>query len=311
MSDANLAGQNGIVFNIQRYSVHDGAGIRTVVFLKGCPLRCQWCSNPESQERAPELAYNEKKCLGRTLCGSCQAACPYGALTDGENDKIACRRSHCQRCFSCVADCPSTALHILGKTMTVAEVMKVVETDSAFYFRSGGGLTISGGEPLMQAGFVTALLREAKRHRIDATIETCGYADWSALAEVAGQLSRIIFDIKSLDAAKHRFYTGASNALILDNFMKLRETFPGLDILVRTPVIPGFNDSPDEIRAIRDFTARFARVRYELLPYHRLGQQKYTFLGRDYPLGDRLLPEGKMAGLSAVLQPPQFKTTTG
>lgn len=293
--------QNGTVFNIQRYSVHDGDGIRTVVFLKGCPLRCHWCSNPESQERAPELAYNEKKCIGLKQCGGCRTICPHGALTDGSNDKIACQRSRCQRCFSCAADCPSSALHVLGKDMTVAEVMKVVETDSPFYFRSGGGLTISGGEPLMQAGFVTALLQETSRRRIDATIETCGYADWTALAEAAGQLNRIIFDIKSLDTAKHRFYTGAANTLILDNFIKLREAFPELDILVRTPVIPGFNDSSKEICAIRDFVARFDRVRYELLPYHRMGQPKYTFLGRNYPLGDRLLPEGKISELTAIL----------
>lgn len=297
--------KNGIVFNIQRYSIRDGAGIRTVVFLKGCPLRCRWCSNPESQQTNPELAYNKEKCIGGNVCSRCKSLCPHGALKQDENQKIHCQREDCQSCFQCVKACPSTALHVLGKRMQVTEVIKAVETDSMFYYRSGGGLTISGGEPLLQADFVTELLKEAKRHRIDATMETCGYADWSKLKQVVENLNTVIFDIKSMDAGKHKIHTGFSNTLILDNFIRLRQTFPALPILVRTPVIPGFNDSEADIRAILEFLSVFSNIRYELLPYHRLGRQKYTYLGREYPLGNVLLPEERFQELNTYIKTSQ------
>jgi pyruvate formate lyase activating enzyme len=276
--------KTGIVFNIQRYSLHDGPGIRTVVFLKGCPLRCQWCSNPESQQRLPELAFKPSKCIG---CQRCQPACSLGAITHTASGLATIDRSRCQSCFQCTRQCPAKALDRFGQNMRVQEVIKAAQADSAFYIRSGGGLTLSGGEPLMQADFVVEILQEARKQRLDATIETCGYAAWNDVQKVAAELkSTIIYDVKSIDPVKHRHFTGVTNEIILDNLQKLRQTFPHLNILVRTPVIPGFNDSQAEITAIIDYLKDWPNLSYELLPYHRLGQQKYDYLGRDYHLGE-------------------------
>ncbi len=294
--------KTGCVFNIQQYSVHDGPGIRTTVFLKGCPLSCRWCCNPESMQSSPELAYNQSKCIGVEECSRCKTACSFGAIEEGEGGKITINREACQKCFSCEGMCPSTAMHTFGKQMSVPEVLEVVEEDSAFYSRSGGGLTISGGEPLMQADFAVALLKEAKRRRINTTIETCGYADWSKLKEVAQHLKTIIFDIKSMDAAKHKEFTGVSNDLILSNFINLREAFPHLDIWVRTPLIPGFNDSEEDIGQILGLIKGMPNIKYELLPYHPMGQSKYRFLGRDYPMGEQKLSDEKFKSLRDFAQ---------
>ena len=285
-----IDGNSGIVFNIQRYSLHDGPGIRTVIFLKGCPLRCWWCSNPESQQQRPELAYNQSKCIG---CLGCKTACGAGAIAPNAAGLPAIDRAQCQSCFQCARQCPAKALEILGRPMQAAAVVRAALADSAFYARSGGGLTLSGGEPLLQPGFVVEILKEAKKQRLDATLETCGHAAWDTLREVAGHLkSTIIYDLKSLDAVKHQQFTGVSNRLILDNLRKLRQAFPKLSILVRTPIIPGFNDTRADIAAILEFLAKMPGISYELLPYHRLGQQKYDCLGRPYPLGAaRLHPE--------------------
>lgn len=277
-----LDGKTGTVFNIQRYSLHDGPGIRTVIFLKGCPLRCQWCSNPESQHKLPELIYQQSKCIG---CLRCKSACNANNIHQTSEGTLLVDRLKCRSCFECTNHCPSKALSMIGKTMQVAEVINAAQADSAFYIRSGGGLTISGGEPLMQPEFVVEILKAAKKQRLDATIETCGYAAWETVRKVADNLnSTIIYDIKSMDSVKHKQFTGVTNELILDNLIQLRGTFPQLHILVRTPVIPGFNDSKADIAAILNFLASFENIRYELLPYHRLGQQKYDYLGRPYPL---------------------------
>lgn len=173
--------KDGIVFNIQHYSVHDGPGIRTIVFLKGCPLRCKWCSNPDSQLQHPELGYNPNKCIGTEKCTRCFEVCKYGAIKqdDNESPKVLIDRKRCKECLLCPDACPSKALEIFGRQTSIQDIIKAVEKDSAFYARSGGGLTLSGGEPLMQAEFVTEVLKEARRRRIKTTIETCGYAEWS------------------------------------------------------------------------------------------------------------------------------------
>lgn len=287
----------GCVFNIQHYSVHDGPGIRTIVFLKGCPLRCRWCCNPESQALLPELAYNPNKCIGSSECHRCKETCPSGAIAAVETGKIAIDRDACNRCFECVEACPSRAMHIFGKTMNVAEVLRIVEADNAFYSRSGGGMTVSGGEPLMQPDFTIELIKEAKKRHIDATIETCGFADWSNLEKVARHLRLILFDIKSINAEKHKAFTGVTNELILDNFQRMRENFPDLHILVRIPLIPGLNDSEAEIGEILSFIKNAPKVTYELLPYHRMGQSKYEFLGRSYPMADIKLSDERAKAL--------------
>lgn len=300
MNDRSLQASQGCVFNIQRYSVHDGPGIRTIVFLKGCPLACRWCSNPESQQGDPELAYNNGKCIGMAECALCREACPRQGITFDAAGKAALDRDRCGACFRCADACPAKALHVFGRTMTVAEVMREVEADGVFYARSGGGLTLSGGEPLAQSGFAVALLKEAKRRRLNTSMETCGLAPWEELAAACRHLDTIIYDIKCIDAEKHEAFTGVSNEPILANFARLCEEFPTLPKLVRTPVIPGINDSEADIGAVAAYLAGRPGVEYELLAYHRLGRPKYKYLGREYPLGDETLDEDKMKALKQL-----------
>lgn len=292
----------GYVFNIQHYSVHDGPGIRTIIFLKGCPLRCKWCSNPESQLSHPELGYNPNKCIGINHCLRCAEVCIYGAVEQDqdENDKISIDRQLCKECLLCADACPSKALEVFGKQTSIEDIIQAVEKDSAFYSRSGGGLTFSGGEPLMQAEFITEVLKVARRRRINTTIETSGYADWSEFAMVCQHLNSVIMDIKCLDSEKHKTFTNVSNTLILKNFTNLCEEFPNLPKLIRTPVIPGFNDTEEDIQAIVDFIKGRPHVRYELLPYHRLGQQKYTYLSKEYSLEGVKLDDEKFNRLKEI-----------
>lgn len=281
----------GTVFNIQKYSVHDGPGIRTIVFLKGCPLRCKWCSNPESQESHPQVAYNNGRCIG---CHRCMKACQYGAISVNEDGSLSLDRSKCEVCptLDCAHACPAKGMIIYGEKMTVDEILKQVEKDSIFYARSGGGMTLSGGEPLMHADIAIPLLREARLRRIKTAIETCGCVPWETLKEAAQYLNYVLFDVKQMDSAKHREGTGVGNELILSNLKKLITEFPNLHVQVRTPVIPGFNDNDEFAKALGEYIKGYENVGYEALPYHRLGTQKYDFLSRDYPMGTVSLPDG-------------------
>jgi pyruvate formate lyase activating enzyme len=292
----------GIVFNIQKYSVHDGAGIRTLVFIKGCPLRCRCCSNPESQKLHPELVYNAGKCLTLEKCTMCLEACGPAALTRVEEALVHVDRDRCDGCLECADTCPAGALNVYGEIRTVDEVLTSVEQDGVFYSRSGGGMTLSGGEPMFQPEFAVALLREARVRRIDTAMETCGHCDWEALEQACRNLDSLLFDIKSLDPDRHRAFTGVSNERILANFARIGEMFPELPVLVRTPVIPGFNDSEQDIAAIVEFLEDRPAVSYELLPYHRMGTPKYGYLGREYPLGDAVLDAELMARLNRLLE---------
>lgn len=228
----------GRIFDIQRYSIHDGYGIRTIVFLKGCVLRCRWCCNPESQEFAIQTMMVQGK--------------------------------------------PK----VIGEDVTVAEVMKTVEKDRAYYRRTGGGLTLSGGESLCQPEFATALLRAAKENGISTAMESMGCAKWEVIEGLLPYLDQYLLDIKHMNPDKHKKFTGRSNELMLENAKKIAES--GMtELSIRIPVIPGFNDMPEEIRDIAAYTKQLGNVkRMHLLPYHRLGQDKYTGLGRDYPMGD-------------------------
>lgn len=294
--------KQGYVINIQHYSVHDGPGIRTLVFLKGCPLQCKWCSNPESQRSTPELAYNVNKCIGTKECTKCLDSCIYGAIKKADNKNVWIDRSLCKDCHECADKCPSKALSVFGKLMSVNEVIKIVEEDSAFYSRSGGGLTISGGEPLRQPNFTLELLKEAKKRRVNTAIETCGHTDWSSLEKSCAFLDTILFDIKCINNDKHKEFTNVSNEVILNNFTKLCEKFPNIPKLVRTPIIPGFNDSEEDILEIVNFIKEKPNVNYELLPYHRLGQPKYEYIGKKYLMGDVKLNEEKMNLLKEIAQ---------
>lgn len=275
----------GYVFNIQKYSLHDGPGIRTVVFLKGCHLRCRWCSNPESQLTKPEISYNKQKCIN---CKECTEMCDKKAISYKivDRDQIIIDRNKCNNCGKCANICPSKAITMYGELTSYKDVVDIVEKDMDFYSKSQGGLTISGGEPLLQSEFSKSILKEAKSRRIHTAIETCGYGQWSDLKEICNFLDYIIFDIKSMNDKKHKEYTGVSNKVILDNFIKLCEEFPNTKKLVRTPIIPGFNDTIDDIQNIRIFIKEQENVKHELLPYHSLGKIKYENLGREYLMGD-------------------------
>lgn len=292
--------KQGYVINIQPYSVHDGPGIRTIVFLKGCPLRCRWCSNPESQKHEPELAYNTNKCIANLGCTECLNLGIDGEIRKTDDNRIIINRAACKDPYKYPDTCPSNALSVFGKLMTVEEVLKAVEKDSVFYARSGGGLTISGGEPLNQPGFTIELLKAAKKRRMNTAIETCGYTDWSNLEQASEFLDTILFDIKSVNKDKHLEFTKASNEIILDNFTKLCEKFPKLNKLVRTPVIPGFNDSEEDIKEMVDFLKGRPNINYELLAYHRFGESKYEYIGRQYPMGDVKLDDDKMKNLRSI-----------
>lgn len=289
--------RTGLVFNIQKFSIHDGAGIRTVVFLKGCPLRCRWCCNPESQSFAPERAFNPARCLGPDACGRCLAACPHGALSVTPGGPLRFDRARCADCGACVARCPTGAQSVYGEERRVADILAEVEKDDVFYARSGGGLTLSGGEPLARPDFALALLREAKKARLHLSVETCGHYPVDALDAVCPLLDALIFDVKCLDSARHKAFTGQGNERILANLRHVFERYPSLPVRVRTPVIPGFNDSEDDILAIRRLLPDRPHVRYEVLTFHRLGRPKYACLGRPWPMRDAVADEAFMARL--------------
>ena len=293
----------GSIFNIQKYSVHDGPGIRTIVFFKGCPLTCEWCSNPESQSIKRQPAYNQGRCLGTDKCGRCITACPFKAIAKGTENTLVINRESCRSCESlnCAAACPSQGIIAYGESKSVQAILDDVEKDAIFYARSGGGMTLSGGEPLMQGDFALALLREARKRRLKTAIETCGHVPWETLRDAAPLLSSVIYDLKTMDTLRHKEKTGAGNERALENLKKLLTEFPDLPVLVRTPVVPGFNNTEQDAEAIGRFLKNYPNVSFEALPYHRLGTQKYLFLGMDYPLGDATLPDGEAEKFQAIV----------
>lgn len=281
------------VFNIQHYSLHDGPGIRTILFLKGCPMRCRWCCNPESQKYEPEISYVEQKCIGRTECGFCQKEAPKGSISFPE-EKAVIDMKQCSSCLSCANVCPAKAIQVEGKRYSVEELLDLVEKDGVFYGHGEGGLTVSGGEPLSHGAFLIDLLKEAKKRRIHTAIETCGYADYETLYEAGRYLDVVLYDIKSMDSRKHKEYTGHGNEKILSNFREFCRDYPKTVKKVRTPIIPGFNDREEEIKEILRFLKGRENVTYEPLPYHSFGKGKYKALGRDYPMGDKKLDPDRM-----------------
>lgn len=272
---------------MQHFSVHDGPGIRTVVFVKGCPLRCAWCANPESQRMRPELAWNKGSCIG---CESCVKSCSAWEFQFGKSG-LSWKEQDTSELDGLNRLCPSQALHVIGEEKTVEEVLEDVRKDAVFYADSMGGLTVSGGEPLSQPEFVIPLLRSARAEGIHTAMESSSYGTWEHYREMAGHLNYLLTDIKTMDDEVHRKYTGVSNKLILGNIKRIRALYPNLPIQVRTPVIPGVNDREEDIRAIADFMADFSNVKYELLKYHRLGEPKYESLHRSYPMGQEALDE--------------------
>jgi pyruvate formate lyase activating enzyme len=287
----------GLVFDIKKFAVDDGPGIRTTLFLKGCPMRCLWCHNPEGQESLPELMYMHKKC---NICGECVGMCPSQALFSTRKE-LGINRKICSVCGVCAEKCPSGALKIVGKKTSVEEVMKEIGKDSAFYEESGGGVTLSGGEPLWQIDFTSAILRECKELNIHTAVDTCGYASCKAIERIKDKVDLFLYDLKIMNDEKHRKYTGKSNKQILRNFKTLADN--GNDLLVRLPVIPGINDDRKNIQMAADFVLLYGVKRVCLLPYHRAGIEKYRSLGKRYNLNSIRTPsEPKLNAIKEQLE---------
>jgi pyruvate formate lyase activating enzyme len=273
-----------VVFDIRRFSVHDGPGIRTTVFLKGCPLRCPWCHNPEGLSAAPELVWRAERC---TRCGTCIAVCPERALDWAERIP-ALDASRCTLCGICADECYGEAREVLGHWMDADAVLAHVERDIPFYEVSGGGVTFSGGEPLAQPEFLAALLRGARARGIHTALDTCGYAQWDALDGLKNDVDLFLYDLKLVDDERHRAATGVSNLVILDNLERLAAG--GHRIVLRLPLVPGINDDDANLRATGALAARLGIERVALLPFHGLGRDKYPRLGRAYELSDIVAP---------------------
>jgi pyruvate formate lyase activating enzyme len=266
---------HGRVFAIERGSLHDGPGIRTTVFLKGCPLRCLWCHNPESHDSEPILYSLYERCM---RCGTCVSVCPNECHIRSADGRIVIDRSACVVCGTCVAECPVEALEVRGTSMEVDEVLTEVDKDWAYYVNSGGGMTVSGGEPLAQWKFTAALLAGAHSRGIHTCVETCGYGRPTHMLCVADHTDLFYFDIKETDSERHREYTGADSGLIMANLETLNRL--GKEIVLRCPIIPGLNDRPDHFKAVARLANRLANVReIHPLPYHPMGAVKRTRVG--------------------------------
>ncbi|MEL7564562.1 MAG: glycyl-radical enzyme activating protein [Dehalobacterium sp.] len=290
----------GNVFNVQKFSVHDGPGIRDVIFMKGCPLRCKWCCNPESQNAFIEIGYIKNKCIGINECGYCIEACPTGAIYKSSIDSnlVDIDRQLCTNCGKCADACPAKAITLFGKLMSVDEVIDEIQKDNTAW-RSSGGITISGGELLQQAEFVQGLLRECQKRGIDTAIETSGFGKWEDLEKICRHSNLVFYDIKSMNSDKHKLYTGVNKELIIKNLVNMCQNSPDTPVIVRTPLIPGFNDSGEDIEAIINFIAPLNNVKeYEIMPYHAFGEAKYRELGREYELDDISLSKEHAAKLS-------------
>jgi len=300
---------SGIVFDIRKYSVHDGPGIRTAVFLKGCPLRCLWCHNPEGLSPKPEILRRPDRCIAKgdpfegassarseKRCGRCARACPLGL--DPREEAGGARCASCPSFGACAEACPAEALQLVGRRMDAIEVMAAIREDTPFYEESGGGATFSGGEPLAQGPFVLELLRACKAEGIHTALDTSGFAPRELVLEAGTLADLVLFDLKLFDGARHEAAAGVPSGPILDNLRALSEA--GARIALRVPLIPGINDSPADLEAAARYAASLSGIRkVHILPYHAAAKGKYALRGAAYAMGDASVPTEKAARAAA------------
>lgn len=275
--------RKAFIFNIQKYNMYDGPGVRTLVFFKGCPLRCKWCSNPEGLERKYQVMYKRKECID---CGACVTVCPVGIHTIKEGKHFVNRNIDCIGCNKCKQACTEGALTIVGEVKTVSELLNIIEEDISFYDISGGGVTLGGGEVTMQSEFAANLLMACKQEGINTAIETCGYAKLESMLQVAEFTDLFLYDIKHIDSEKHYELTGVRNERILENLKELlRRRF---NVKIRMPLLKGVNDSQQEIERVIEFLMPYKEYKnfkgIDLLPYHKLGVNKYNQLDMQYQI---------------------------
>ena len=310
----------GTIYDIQGFSVHDGPGIRTTVFLKGCPLHCPWCHSPESRRFDIQLSWQSRKCIGIEVCGACLASCPQGAIGPGAvSQSIAENASgaaaddrlqliqvdwdRCDDCGLCAEQCPAGALSLWGKRYTVSEVTGRVLRDRPFFDKSGGGVTISGGEPLSQPEFTLALLKALKQEGIETALDTTGFASWAVFEKTLPYTDLFLLDLKNMDDPTHKAVVGVPNELTLENARRIAAA--GGKMQIRIPVIPRFNDSEESMRAVGEFLQGLgeAVTIVQLLPYHALGVPKWDRIKRDGPILEATVPsDERIAELKAILE---------
>ncbi|QZY55155.1 trans-4-hydroxy-L-proline dehydratase activase [Crassaminicella profunda] len=298
--------KTGTIINIQKYSVHDGPGIRTTVFLKGCPLNCWWCHNPESQNFKHEIMFFKERCKG---CGTCVKRCPQECIELSSGFPVI-HQENCTLCGNCTDFCPNGALEYVGKDLTVRELMKEIKKDEIFYEESGGGVTFSGGEPMCQADFLKDLLKECNMREIHTTIDTSGYTDWENFEKIADQVDLFLYDLKIMNDELHKKYIGVSNKIILENLKKLSSK--GANIYVRMPIIKGINDDDEHINESIKFLSNLHITQVNLLPFHKMGMDKYKRLEMEYKLSGMEKPSTeRMAQIQEKFKASGLKVKIG